>query len=120
MPVTITGPDQQPPGRATVYDEPPSERSVERRTVSPRPEREPHEEKVTTATLTGGSTLELIGGGGAVVLAIIGLTGFLPMYMTAIATIDPLKADCLVAIQVPRSSSPGGTSESTTAASFAS
>jgi len=40
--------------------------------------------------------------------------------VTAIATIDPLKADCLVAMQVPRSSSPGGTSESTTAASFAS
>ncbi len=31
-----------------------------------------------------------------------------------------LSADCFVAMQVPRSSSPGDTSESTTAASFAS
>ncbi len=39
------------------------------------------------ATLTGGSSLELLGGGAAAVLAIIGLTGYQPMFMTAIATI---------------------------------
>jgi hypothetical protein len=42
---------------------------------------------VAAATLTGGSSLELIGGGAAVILSIIGLTGYLPIYMTSIATI---------------------------------
>lgn len=46
-----------------------------------------HEAKLTTATLTGGSSLELIGGGVAVVLAIIGLAGYLSVYMAAISTI---------------------------------
>src|ERR1700759_401038 len=46
-----------------------------------------HEAKVTTATLTGGSSLEIIGGGVAMGLCILGLTGILPMYMASIATI---------------------------------
>lgn len=46
-----------------------------------------HEAKVTSATLTGGASLEVLGGGAAVVLAILGLTGFIPLYMCAIAVI---------------------------------
>ncbi|HEX3474602.1 MAG TPA: hypothetical protein VHT91_06145 [Kofleriaceae bacterium] len=46
-----------------------------------------HEQKISAATLAGGSSLELIGGGAAAVLAIIGLAGTLPFYMTTIATI---------------------------------
>jgi len=46
-----------------------------------------HDEKVTTTALTGGSSVELVGGGVAVVLAIIGLTGSLPIYMASVATI---------------------------------
>lgn len=45
------------------------------------------EDKTTTGVLTGGASLEVIGGAGAVVLAIIALTGTLPFYLTAIATI---------------------------------
>ncbi|MGE5186644.1 MAG: hypothetical protein ACM31C_31535 [Acidobacteriota bacterium] len=44
-------------------------------------------ERTTAATITGGSSLEAIGGGAAVVLAIIALAGYLPAYLTAIATI---------------------------------
>ena len=55
-----------------------------RRDASGEPSKD---EKVTVATMTGGAGLEVIGGGAAVVLAIIGLAGYLPMYMTAIATI---------------------------------
>lgn len=46
-----------------------------------------HDEKLTATAMTGGSSLEVIGGAGAVVLAIIGLAGYLPMYMAPIATI---------------------------------
>lgn len=46
-----------------------------------------HGDTVAAATLTGGSSLELIGGGAAVVLSIIGLSGYMPLYMTSIATI---------------------------------
>lgn len=45
------------------------------------------EDKTTTGVLTGGASLEVIGGAGAVVLSIIALTGTLPLYLTAIATI---------------------------------
>lgn len=60
---------------------------TERRSGAERRRTLEHEEKVTAAAVTGGSTLELIGGGAAVVLTIIGLAGFLPFYMTSIATI---------------------------------
>jgi hypothetical protein len=53
----------------------------------PRVERGREDQKISAATLTGGSSLEMIGGGGAVVLAILGLVGFLPLYMTSIAAI---------------------------------
>lgn len=46
-----------------------------------------HDELVTTSTLMGGSSLELLGGACAVVLSIIGLAGYLPIFMTAISTI---------------------------------
>lgn len=46
------------------------------------------EQEVTTArVIAGGSSLEVIGGAGAAVLAIVGLAGGLPGYMAAIATI---------------------------------
>lgn len=45
------------------------------------------EEKITIATLTGGSSVELVAGGAAVVLAIIGLTGNFMFHMSGIATI---------------------------------
>ena len=53
----------------------------ERRNASQR------EERVTLAALTGGSSVELVAGGAAIVLAIVGLTGTLSFLMTAIATI---------------------------------
>jgi hypothetical protein len=43
--------------------------------------------KTTAATITGGSSLEALGGAGAVVLAILALSGILPFFLTAIATI---------------------------------
>lgn len=41
----------------------------------------------TAEVITGGASLEAVGGGAAIVLAIIGLAGYLPFYMAAIATI---------------------------------
>ena len=81
MPVTTEDSNAtSSPRPETIYS------GVERRRV-PDGRAAVHEEKVTTATLTGGSTLELLGGAAAVILAIIGLSGYLPLYMTAIATI---------------------------------
>ncbi len=66
-------------------------REIYRPPESPREERasrETAEEETTAArAITGGSSVEALGGAAAVVLALIGLAGFLPMYMTAIATI---------------------------------
>lgn len=45
------------------------------------------EERTTARAIIGGSSVEAIGGATAVVVAIIGLAGFLPTYMAAIATI---------------------------------
>ena len=47
----------------------------------------PHEEKVTTQVITGGSSLELLGGLAALIVAVIGVSAYLPFYMSAIATI---------------------------------
>lgn len=44
-------------------------------------------QKTTVGVLTGGSSLELLGGAAAVVIAILGLSGYMPFYMAAIATI---------------------------------
>lgn len=41
----------------------------------------------TSMAITGGSSLELVGGAGAVVLAILALAGFLPLLLTSIACI---------------------------------
>lgn len=82
MPVITTNESNERPVQHEVLYEHPERRSgEERRRTGDR------HEKVTAAALTGGSALELLGGGAAVVLAIIGLSGFLPVYMTAIATI---------------------------------
>src|SRR5438874_58748 len=47
----------------------------------------PYEDKVTTQVITGGSSLELLGGLTAVIVAVIGVSAYLPFYMSAIATI---------------------------------
>ena len=60
-------------------------------TEEPRPgagaREEPSEVKTTNAVFAGGASLEAIGGAGAVVLAIIGLSAHWPMLMVGIATI---------------------------------
>jgi hypothetical protein len=68
------GPNQQPP-------------YTTREPISTEGERARHDEKVTAEVLAGGSSLEAIGGGAAVVLSIIGLANFLPFYMAAISVI---------------------------------
>jgi len=78
---TVTNePRDQVPGQEVVYN------GSERRSGAER-RREVSADRVTTAAITSGSSLELLGGAAAVVLAIIGLTGFMPGTMTAIATI---------------------------------
>jgi hypothetical protein len=81
MPVTTQNTGEPPPGQHIIYE------GGERRTGNDRRGVSTRDERVTAATVTGGSSLEMIGGGAAVVLAIIGLSGYLPIYMTAIATI---------------------------------
>lgn len=81
--VTNQPPDVTTSNQETIYP-PPAERQ---RGFSEERHEDRHEAKVTSATLTGGASLEVLGGGAAVVLAIIGLTGFMPFYMVAIAVI---------------------------------
>src|SRR5258706_7139465 len=45
------------------------------------------DEKVTTSVITGGSSVELLGGLAAVIVAVIGVSAYLPYYMSCIATI---------------------------------
>jgi hypothetical protein len=45
------------------------------------------DERLTAGTIAGGSSLEVLAGAGAIVLAIIGLIGYYPFYMASIATI---------------------------------
>jgi len=47
----------------------------------------PEEDEATSATIAGGSTLELIGGAGAVVLAVLALAGYMPVFLTSLACI---------------------------------
>ncbi|HEX3762275.1 MAG TPA: hypothetical protein VHW23_26420 [Kofleriaceae bacterium] len=83
MPVTTqTG---EPPRHEVIYNR--DEREVTGEQRADQVHEDVREDKISSATLAGGSSLELIGGGAAVVLAIIGLAGFLPFYMTAIAAI---------------------------------
>src|SRR5215468_116334 len=84
MPVTTQTPGE-PPRHEVIYNR--EERRDDRLTTGEHPVEVAREEKLSAATLAGGSSLELIGGGAAAVLAIIGLTGTLPFYMTPIATI---------------------------------
>lgn len=84
MPVTTQTPGE-PPRHEVIYNR--EERRDDRVATAEHPAEVAHEEKISAATLAGGSSLELIGGGGAAVLAIIGLAGRLPFYMTTIATI---------------------------------
>jgi hypothetical protein len=70
-----------------------TQRTVQGREVYRAPEisRTEHvsdaKERTTARAITGGASAEAIGGGAAVVLAIIGLAGFMPIFMAAIATI---------------------------------
>ena len=70
----------------TIYHAP-GERTVVRdeRASSMEPDR--HEQKVTSEVVAGGSSLEAIGGAGAIVLAIIGLAAYMPLTLCAIAVI---------------------------------
>lgn len=91
MPVTTQTPGE-PPRHEVIYnrenrEERREDRRDDRLTTGEHPAEVAHEEKISAATLAGGSSLELIGGGAAAVLAIIALTGTLPFYMTTIATI---------------------------------
>lgn len=82
MPVTIQGSSETSASQhAGVYG------GEERRMGADRRRAIGRDERATTATLTGGSSLELLGGAVAVVLAIIGLSGFMPLHMASIATI---------------------------------
>jgi hypothetical protein len=87
MPVTTQTPGEppgEPPRHEVIYNR---DNRDDRVTAGDRPAEVAHQEKISSAALTGGSSLELIGGGAAVVLAIIGLAGYLPLYMTSIAVI---------------------------------
>ena len=67
-------------GHETVY---PPQKDFESR-ISDAPTAD---EKTTTQVIAGGSGIELIGGLAAVVIAIVGVSSYLPFYMSAIATI---------------------------------
>jgi uncharacterized membrane protein HdeD (DUF308 family) len=71
-PQTIYPPEAAPPAARTLD--------------SPRPYVDP-QDRTTRAVFSGGSTLEMLGGIAAVVLAILGLTAFMPFKMAAIAVI---------------------------------
>jgi hypothetical protein len=84
MPVT-TQPPGESPRHEVIYNR--EERRDDRGTTAEHPAEVAHEEKISAAMLAGGSSLELIGGGAAAVLAIIGLAGYPPLFMTSIAAI---------------------------------
>jgi hypothetical protein len=84
MPVTTQTPGE-PPRREVIYNR--DERREDQAVTGEHPAEVAREDKLSTATLAGGASLELIGGGAAAVLAILGLAGYLPLYMTSIAAI---------------------------------
>ncbi len=75
----VRTPGPPDPTHETIY--PPNGTTERRVPVETAPD------KTTTAVFTGGASLEVIGGAAAIVLAIIGVAGFYPMYMLSIATI---------------------------------
>lgn len=77
MPIEQTGTDT----RSTTVIPP----SYPSRSQVTEPETAP--DRTTKEVITGGASLEALGGAGAAVLAIIGLSGYLPFYMTAISVI---------------------------------
>lgn len=82
MPIMTDAPNEAKPQPEVLYGGEPEAGAAERRSPVAR-----GEEQTTAAVLTGGTSLELVGGGAAVVLAIVGLAGYLSEYMAAIATI---------------------------------
>ena len=70
----------------TIYHAP-GEGAVGTTTMTPAPQPEPHEDKINAGVFAGGASLEAIGGAGAVVLAIIGLSASWPMLMAGVATL---------------------------------
>lgn len=84
MPVTTQTPGE-PPRHEVIYNR--EERREDRPVTGEQRAELEHEERVSSATMVGGSSLELIGGGGALVLSIIGLIGGWPLYMTSISSI---------------------------------
>lgn len=79
----ISTPPKNETGGQTVYPPPGAPGTNVERTVA----EDARTEKTTTEVMLGGSSVEAIGGGAAVVLAILGLAGYLPVYMAAICTI---------------------------------
>jgi hypothetical protein len=89
MPVTTQTPGE-PPGHEVIYNRDARETRDardDRVTTGEHPADVAHEHKLSAATLAGGSSVELVAGAGAAVLAILGLLGYLPLYMTSIAAI---------------------------------
>jgi hypothetical protein len=85
MPIITNEDAERLPPREVIY-----EHKEHRTEVEPRPtteRRTERREEIVSGTAIGGSSLQLIGGAGAVVLAIIGLAGYRPGIMAAIATI---------------------------------
>jgi hypothetical protein len=82
MPVITNDSSQPEPSRHEVIYS-----GEDRRIGADRRRAAVQDEKLTATTLAGGSSLEVLGGVGAAVLSIIGLVGYLPMYMAAISTI---------------------------------
>jgi uncharacterized membrane protein HdeD (DUF308 family) len=72
---------QAPSGQQQIYP-PPDEQRTQR-----TPGETTRVQRTTIGVLTGGSSLELLGGAIAVVLAILGLANYNPFFMAAIATI---------------------------------
>jgi hypothetical protein len=69
------------------YERVPTEGRVEG-PVAPPPERRLDREKITSAEWVGGdSTVEILGGAGALVLAILGFTGLVPGILTSVGII---------------------------------
>lgn len=80
MQITRSGPNGQP---EVVYQHEPEVRPPSGNVEPPRRVRKEH----GFGAIAGGSALEVLGGAAAVVLAIIALVGYLPFFLTAIATI---------------------------------
>ncbi len=84
MPVITNESGERKTGNDVVWESTEHQREVE---AAERERQSEPRHVVRAGAMTGGASLAVIGGGGAVVLAILGLAGFLPTILAAIATI---------------------------------